>query len=586
MERHSFLYMSASEGPRDSPATLRSRGGIDRGGAEGWSSDTFWWFRSALVLNTDLMTGAHGPHAFGAMEHRWVYRIAGAPHMVLDAEPEEPESRYFAAMGGVFWSQVQAWAITDDDGERNTNFVWHENEDYDPRWEQFGVNGLQSSLFSRQRPDTSHELTRQFMNELLSPQNPLLNAERLRTLRELYDWNPEREPNRDFPLIRHRQPESLLSMALRQIDWSAVQISPELQLALTGGLPTFRECAAAIVAISQLYGKGPRQKRAVSDNSQAKQADCDRLATLTKDSPELMKAHIKPPPCKKIKQLEFGLELSNDYWSGTYDRIGATLDGPAGQVSLPIADAPAPGFNTSWIPVNMQAAFGSDTIDINGLDKINLTAQGIFENSWLPLKNDQWQVQDIKLRAKCVEDGFQVSDDKLVALNAWYGHSKNGFWLTPYYTETVATFRISPGDWHMTPPCARIKSLDYVFHLGNNLWGGTSDPVSFALGGGKKVVIGDNLSRGISKPGSVNLKEAFGSDRVDIRDINKLAMFDKGSDQWIFKGITFKATCADGAKKMKMDKYSHVEKWMEPKSSEENLWSGEIGVEDWQEVTK
>ncbi|PHH63860.1 hypothetical protein CDD81_5417 [Ophiocordyceps australis] len=591
MEAHSVVYISFPEDGQQSPSFLRSQGGIDQNEPTAQDSRGLeWWFNSILPLYADWTVAAYGSHdgqPTGANDRRWVYRIAGAPHLVLEFPTTLPAGeRDYAAISGVFWSQVQAWARTAGDGQ-TAELVWHDNPDYDSRWEDFGVNGVQESLScavpGRDRDfdaNACRQQVRQFMNELLSPQNTLLDAGRLQTLRELYDWNPETEPDRDFPLIRQRQPDSLVTVALRQINWAAVPIPAELQLSLAAGLVTASECAAAVRAISQAYRKGSKRRRATQNNPPS----CNELVTKIKETPELNKVHNKPPPCQKIKDLEFGLALSSDYWSGSFDRVGAALDGPAGKVNIPLADAPSLGFNTSWIRIDLKSAFGQDTIDIKGLSRINLTAQGIFANSWLPYKNDQFQVQDIKLRAKCVEDGFKVNDDRFVALNAWYGHSKNGFFLSPFNTETVASLDIAPGDWHMTPPCSKIKSLDYKFSLGNGWVAGTSDSISFALGVSKRIVIGNNFYRETTTPGSVNLREAFGSNHVDIRNVNKLEMFDAGSDKWQFQGIAFEAACAEGNGRMTMERYGKVDAWINPSGTQDSLWKGEIGIEDWQEV--
>lgn len=114
--------------------------------------------------------------------------------------------------------------------------------------------------------------------------------------------------------------------------------------------------------------------------------DCVQAREIVQKTPER-----KPAPCKTIKNLEFGLKLSDDFMAGTYDNLGATLDGPAGSTTLAIAEAPSRGFQT-WIKVDMKSAFGSDTIDIHGIDRINLTAEAEF---WTlnPLRNDEFKVQ-------------------------------------------------------------------------------------------------------------------------------------------------------------------------------------------------
>ncbi|XP_044721517.1 pyridine nucleotide-disulfide oxidoreductase family protein [Hirsutella rhossiliensis] len=157
--------------------------------------------------------------------------------------------------------------------------------------------------------------------------------------------------------------------------------------------------------------------------------------------------NIPPGPCQKIKKLEFGITLSDDFWSGTYDHIGAVLEGPAGQATLDIADKPERGFQ-AWTPVDLQSSFGSDTIDINGISTIKLTAKGIF---WTlePERNDKFEVQDIKLRAQCAESDLNIKNDKLANLNSWYSHP-GGWFLSPFLTKNVATFNVTVQDWAKT----------------------------------------------------------------------------------------------------------------------------------------
>ncbi|KAM4060544.1 protein-tyrosine phosphatase [Hirsutella rhossiliensis] len=450
----------------------------------------------------------------------------------------QPGPLPLVALGGIFWSQVQAYAPRTGDETGPDDYDRQPNPVYDRRWENYGAGNQQPLLSGRERPEgtTSRRLARDFMNELTSPHNTLLDNDRRQTLRQLLDRSPDTEPDRDFPLIRLSQP-------LQHIDWSTVSIPPRLQLLLAGDLVTAAMCAEAVLQVDK-FVKPNRDRRAM-------QADCEKL--LAKIG--------KAPPCAKLKNLEFGFKLSNDYWSGTYDRIGATLDGPAGKAVLAIKDEPSPGFEAS-IPVDMQRSFGSDTIDIDGISRIHLTAQGIFWK-WRNERNDKWQVQDITLRATCAEPGFEFKNDKLIALNAWYGHP-GGWFFEPFEEKTVATFNVTPGDWHMTPPCANIKGLEYEFKLGNELGAGTWDSLSFTLGQGKEISLANSVSGGFSKTNRINLRDVFGSEQVDIRDIKNISLLDRAGrgDGWLFEGISFTASCADVPKKMRLSKFASVDKWL------------------------
>ena len=70
------------------------------------------------------------------------------------------------------------------------------------------------------------------------------------------------------------------------------------------------------------------------------------------------------------------------------------------------------------MPVDMKASFGADIIDMDGINKITLTAQGHF---WtlLPLKNDQW-----KVKGKRREIGFSFQTNLVFLMQASrYEHS-------------------------------------------------------------------------------------------------------------------------------------------------------------------
>lgn len=45
-------------------------------------------------------------------------------------------------------------------------------------------------------------------------------------------------------------------------------------------------------------------------------------------------------PCRKIKNIQLGVAFANHYYSGSYDDIGATLEGPAFKATLHVATQP------------------------------------------------------------------------------------------------------------------------------------------------------------------------------------------------------------------------------------------------------
>ncbi|PHH67703.1 hypothetical protein CDD82_1198 [Ophiocordyceps australis] len=303
--------------------------------------------------------------------------------------------------------------------------------------------------------------------------------------------------------------------------------------------------------------------------------------TQIKQTPQLFILPFIPPPCKKIKDLEFFFRISLESGSETFDRLAATLEGPVGKVDIAIGDSPVVGFHTYWRYINLTTAFGRDTIDISGLTRINITAQSL-----VTLKNDEFKVRDIKLRATCVEHGFKVYNNKYADLEEWFGHSTEGFVTKPRIPETVASLGIGPEDWDMSPPCTRIETLKYMLSVGNESFAGTVGPVSFTLGPGRPIIIGKHLNRGTTTPGRANIMEAFESEYVDIREINRLEMIDSSTDKWQFQGITFEATCTKGGGRMKMERYGIVNTWIHPTGTQDSLWKGEIDIEDWKEVAR
>lgn len=104
---------------------------------------------------------------------------------------------------------------------------------------------------------------------------------------------------------------------------------------------------------------------------------------------DVLKKMKIPEPCRKIKDIEFGFTLSNDWWSGTKDDIGATISGPAGKAEFVITEQPSRG-ESKWVPVNMQESFKSDSIDITGINNLTLTAETFFLRG---PQSDQFKVQ-------------------------------------------------------------------------------------------------------------------------------------------------------------------------------------------------
>ncbi|PHH59693.1 hypothetical protein CDD81_2665 [Ophiocordyceps australis] len=200
--------------------------------------------------------------------------------------PVDTAGRYFVALESIPWSQVHSYAFIEYERPQFVDarrLKWEFNLDYDKRWEEFSISCKQPLLsgedVSLRQGATAREAARQFVNRLTSPSNTLLDAKQLETLRELLDWNPELEPDRQFPLVRRMQPARLTSSVVRQhsgflqqFDWSTFDLPRGLKQALSSGTATSSQCSEALTAIDSSSKKGSRNKR------QSK--DCETLANI------------------------------------------------------------------------------------------------------------------------------------------------------------------------------------------------------------------------------------------------------------------------------------------------------------------
>lgn len=144
---------------------------------------------------------------------------------------------------------------------------------------------------------------------------------------------------------------------------------------------------------------------------------------------------------------------------------------------------------------------------------------------------------DIALHAKCAEPGYDLTDNKYLALNTFYQYP-DASWvpLVGHDKKVAATLPVDVNDW--APVCYTIKDLSYFFQLGTGWFGGAEGTLWFALGGHKRFKLGTDLSRGDWKDGHIPLKEYFGQDQVDLRRLNKFELFDTGArDNFDFKGM-------------------------------------------------
>lgn len=107
----------------------------------------------------------------------------------------------------------------------------------------------------------------------------------------------------------------------------------------------------------------------------------------------------------------------------------------------------------------------------------------------------------------------------------------------------MASFPIALGDWSFAPPCSVIRDLNYDFKVANSQGAGTFDKLSFTLGKGKEIFLGESVSAGFTKAEAIDLKKTYDKDTVDIRDLKDLAIGDAvtgnilSGDAWTFQGM-------------------------------------------------
>ncbi|ODA76513.1 hypothetical protein RJ55_07783 [Drechmeria coniospora] len=346
-----------------------------------------------------------------------------------------------------------------------------------------------------------------------------------------------------------------------------------------------QSACAAMISLGIIYTWRHQQKRWITEGQKS---------TIHKNNCKVLKSMVRPwsdrsARCSRMSNLEFGFALSNDRFSGTYDALQATLEGPAGSVTVPIAEGPSAGFST-WIPVDLKSAFGSDTIDIHAIKKISLSARGLFFKL-LGARNDWLKVQDIALRARCATPGFDVEYHRLTGLNTWYQHP-GGWFLAPFEWKSLATFDVGPKDWSMTPPCDTIRSLHYELKVANKAWAGTGDGLSFTLQGAKgRIAFTGPIKAGYSTSGLVDMMDMFGAKTVQISAVRQISLLEdfRGfvRDRWLLEGITLTAGCANLPKQaMAMKKFQTEYRWLGGDASNGTVWTGDMGPEDWMAVSE
>ncbi|KAJ6445479.1 hypothetical protein O9K51_00240 [Purpureocillium lavendulum] len=223
----------------------------------------------------------------------FIYRIVASPNIIsgpVNAVGQESEISY--AIGAILWSQVQSYAATTGEEVAASELIWVANPDFDPRWLNYTYSPPQPLItggpgWQEQRERLQGRVIlspeRLFMDELTSLRNPALNPASLQTLRDLLDWDNQRDPSRDFPLLRRFYVPTLASWALMSIDWRAVDgLTGAQQMTLRGGIPGPALCLQGIRRLSEMnyVPDGPAE----DDPSQA-------CTTLAKTATNLKRKH-------------------------------------------------------------------------------------------------------------------------------------------------------------------------------------------------------------------------------------------------------------------------------------------------------
>ncbi|GJN84925.1 hypothetical protein PLIIFM63780_008489 [Purpureocillium lilacinum] len=227
--------------PTVTPAQVQRQGGIQE--LDGYALPRL--LLTSSNLSEVLEQGAHNPGS-------WIYELATGPHMIesgaINADPDA-EPRHYLAVGGIVWSQIISFAVTDGQ-DRAEDLEWQVNSAYNNTWERFGASQWQP-IFGGDGPGAAEQSERlqrlaademdpygEFLDELTGNYNPALDDAQRQTLRELLDWDRTHFPARTWPLARQNNSPTQLTVTALGTDWGALNVETRLRLTLEGGLPS------------------------------------------------------------------------------------------------------------------------------------------------------------------------------------------------------------------------------------------------------------------------------------------------------------------------------------------------------------
>ncbi|PFH62182.1 hypothetical protein XA68_14723 [Ophiocordyceps unilateralis] len=574
METAEFVYILIPGVLDVTPAMFRHRGGIFMADDMTFDHDEAYGYDNMgdHYAYTPVSTSIDETISGLYMSRRgwWLYRITASLNMM----PRYTNGRGYshAALGGVPWTMVHSFTVFLGN-EQPRAFVWQDNADYDPRWEAFGLSGPQPLLSGRGVPEgtTLRELAVSFMNGLTGPQNQLFNDSSLQTLRELFDWDVQAEPNRNFPLLRRFQPMSLVSASLAHLNWNQVTtIPPRLRLVLAGGLPTRSQCALALGAPG-LGPSGFKRKRSEEES-------CQKLATLVQDKYGLA----------MVVQDKYGL-ATEDGERNTTRRLPRPEDMVKVDAAI-VLMCKNDNFNPPCIkfetPPGECVPVPDEYLETVSAVLPNKTAGSCHIYTGLDCTGTTIEIQH--------SVPLSLWDEPLKPFNDQIGSIRCDGAYQP--AEAVERWEWSPET--MKEHCSHFDQLRLHFNLSSDRGSGTYDKLWLAFPGAPNMhPIVDGPPAGFEEWQTINLQEVFMSSRVEVAGLKSIGIAGTASfptalfamDEFTIAGIKLSARCAGSGIMVDNNKYLSLEKSLKvgdrfgeaQKGATYALWEGGIGPEDW-----
>ncbi|PHH85258.1 hypothetical protein CDD83_679 [Cordyceps sp. RAO-2017] len=137
--------------------------------------------------------------------------------------------------------------------------------------------------------------------------------------------------------------------------------------------------------------------------------------------------------------------------------------------------------------------------------------------------------------------------------------------------------------------CGAVDGLTLDFNLANDWWAGTDDTLDIIFGPSyRATTIEHSPWRGETKRKDIDLKYAFGANKVRLRDINLISVLQEPEphpitgDYWELQGLFLEANCTLSGRTIRVDKYDMVKKWLGTERSYPSVvWTGSFQPRDW-----